>query len=136
MLSLPLRSFKSHTFNLSFLILKGKYFLFVAFTVTAEGLAHAHNAKIPLQHMRINPDLKTFAPQIMHMRIIAKICILALFLGFFWSAISSKNFRNNIFRLNSTRAIDWCMNYHAWLGKKFESVGLHRTFVKDTGTKK
>ncbi len=27
---------------------------------------------------------------------------------------------NNIIRLNSTRAIDWCINCHVWLKKKFD----------------
>ena len=84
-------------------------------TVTAEGLVHAHNARIPLQRRRITPDLGTFAPQIMHMRIIAKICI-------FWPYISSKNFRNNIFRLNSTRAIDWCTVGSPFLSEYSNSV--------------
>ena len=45
--------------------------------------------------------------------------IFTLFLGFFWPDINSKKFKNITFRLNSTRAIDWCMNCHIWLRKYF-----------------
>jgi hypothetical protein len=45
--------------------------------------------------------------------------ILTWFLRFFWADTTQKNFGNNIFRLNSTRAIDWCMNCHIWLRKNF-----------------
>ena len=45
--------------------------------------------------------------------------ILTWFLRFFWPEITSKKFKSNIFRLNSTRAIDWCMNCHIWMRKKF-----------------
>jgi hypothetical protein len=38
--------------------------------------------------------------------------ILTLFLGFFWADTTQKKFGNNIFRPNSTRAIDWCVNCH------------------------
>jgi hypothetical protein len=48
-----------------------------------------------------------------------KRCILTLFLRFFWQEITSKKFKSNIFRLNSTRAIDWCMNCHISLRKNF-----------------
>ncbi len=46
--------------------------------------------------------------------------ILTQFLGFFWPDINLKKFKNIIFRLNSTRAIDWCMNCHSWIGKIFD----------------
>ena len=48
--------------------------------------------------------------------------ILTWFLRFFWPEITSKKFKSNIFRLNSTRAIDWCINCHIWLRKKFYSI--------------
>jgi hypothetical protein len=47
--------------------------------------------------------------------------ILTWFLRFFWPEITSKKFKSNIIRLNSTRAIDWCMNYRIWMKKKFSS---------------
>ena len=43
--------------------------------------------------------------------------ILTWFLRFFWPEITLKKFKSNIFRLNSTRAIDWCMNCHIWMKK-------------------
>ena len=49
----------------------------IIITVTTEGCAHAQNARILFMPMRINPDLGTFAPLFMHMRIIAKIRFLA-----------------------------------------------------------
>jgi len=45
-----------------------------------------------------------------------------LILGFFWPDINSKKFKNNIFRLNSTRAIDWCINCHIWMIKNFSTI--------------
>ena len=48
-----------------------------------------------------------------------KRCILTLFFRFFWPEITSKKFKSNKFRLNSTRAIDWCMNFHIWVRKNF-----------------
>ena len=45
--------------------------------------------------------------------------ILTLFLRFFWLEITSKKFKSNIFQLNSTRAIDLCMNCHILLRKNF-----------------
>ena len=45
-----------------------------------------------------------------------------MFLGYFWPDITSKKFKNNIFRLNSTRAIDWCINCHLKVRKKFYSI--------------
>jgi hypothetical protein len=36
--------------------------------------------------------------------------ILSLFKKFFWPEITSKKFESNIFRLNSKRAIDWCID--------------------------
>jgi hypothetical protein len=59
--------------------------------------------------IRIIPDLVTFAPLFMPMRI---FCFLD-----FWPYISSKNFINYTIRLNLTRAIDWCINFHACLEK-------------------
>jgi len=47
--------------------------------------------------------------------------ILTWFLGFFWPEITLKKFKSNIFRLNSTRAIDWCMNCRIWMKKKFST---------------
>jgi hypothetical protein len=44
------------------------------------------------------------------------------YLRFFWPEITSKKFKSNIFRLNSTRAIDWCMNCRIWMKKKFSSI--------------
>jgi hypothetical protein len=32
-----------------------------------------------------------------------------------------KKFKNNIFRLNSKRDIDWCMNCHVWIRNYFYS---------------
>ncbi len=64
-----------------------------------------------LLRMRIIPEIGTFAPLFMHMRINAKIFC-------FWPYIGSKNFINYTIRLNSTRAIDWYINFHAWLEKK------------------
>jgi hypothetical protein len=49
-----------------------------------------------------------------------KRCILTLFLRLFWPKITSKKFKSNIFRLNSTRAFDWCMNCHISLRKNFQ----------------
>ena len=46
--------------------------------------------------------------------------ILTWFLGFFWPEITSKKFKSNIFRLNSTRAIDWCMICHISMRKNFD----------------
>ncbi len=46
-----------------------------------------------------------------------KRCIFIRFLGFFWPDINSKKFKNITFRLNSTRAIDWCINSHICLRK-------------------
>jgi hypothetical protein len=43
-----------------------------------------------------------------------------LFLGLFWLDINSKKFKNITFRLNSTRAIDWCINCHIWMRKNFD----------------
>jgi hypothetical protein len=78
-------------------------------TVNAGGHAHAHDPGIDIMRMNMNPDLGIFAPLKMPMRINPKIfCILH-----FWPYISSKFFINNIIRLNSTRAIDWCINCHA-----------------------
>ena len=45
--------------------------------------------------------------------------ILTWFLRFFWPEITSKKFKSNIFRLNSTRAIDWCMNCHISISQLF-----------------
>ena len=45
--------------------------------------------------------------------------ILTWFLRFFWPEITSKKFKSNIFRLNLTRAIDWCMNFHISMRKNF-----------------
>ena len=45
--------------------------------------------------------------------------IFTLFLGYFWPDFTPKKFKNILFRLNSTRAIDWCMNYHIPLWKNF-----------------
>ena len=45
-----------------------------------------------------------------------------MFLGYFWPDITSKKFKNNIFRLNSTRAIDWCINCHLKVRKKIYSI--------------
>jgi hypothetical protein len=39
-----------------------KLVTFMVTTVTTEGCAHAQNARILFMHMRINPDLGTFAP--------------------------------------------------------------------------
>jgi hypothetical protein len=41
-----------------------------------------------------------------------------LFFGFFGHISTQIFFINNIIRLNSTRAIDWCINCLAWLQKK------------------
>ncbi len=48
--------------------------------------------------------------------------IFTLFWEFFWLDINSKKFKNIIFRLNSTRAFDWCINCHIWIRKKFYSI--------------
>jgi hypothetical protein len=40
-----------------------------------------------------------------------------LFFVFFWPKIIQKKFGSNKFRLNSTRAFDWCINCHIWLRK-------------------
>ena len=48
--------------------------------------------------------------------------ILTWFLRFFWLEINPKKFKSNIFRLNSTRAIDWCMNFHMRLRKNVYSI--------------
>ena len=45
--------------------------------------------------------------------------ILTWFLRFFWPENTSKKFKSNSFRLNSTRAIDWCMNCHISMRKNF-----------------
>ena len=37
----------------------------------------------------------------------------------FCPVINSKKFKNITFRLNSTRAIDWCMNWNIWIRKNF-----------------
>ena len=37
--------------------------------------------------------------------------------GLFWSDIALKFFKNNILRINSTRAFDWYMNCHIWMKK-------------------
>jgi hypothetical protein len=66
--------------------------------------------------VRIFPGIGRFALLFMHMHINAKIFC---FFGFF-GHINSKFFINYTNRLNSTRAIDWCINFHAWLEKKFE----------------
>ena len=39
--------------------------------------------------------------------------------GLFRPKITQKKFRSNIFRLNSTRAFDWCMNWTIWIRKNF-----------------
>ena len=68
-----------------------------------------------LLRMRIIAEIGTFAPLLMNMRINPKIfCFLH-----FWPYISSNFFINNIIRLNSTRAIDWCINCHVLFKKKF-----------------
>ena len=51
-----------------------------------------------------------------------KRCILTWFLRFFWPEITSKIFESNIFRLNSIRAIDWCMNCHMSKRKNFYTI--------------
>ena len=45
--------------------------------------------------------------------------ILTWFLRFFWPETTSKKFKSNIFRLNVTRAIDWCMNCQISMRKNF-----------------
>ena len=45
--------------------------------------------------------------------------ILTWFLRFFWPEITSKKFKSNRFRLNSTRAFDWCINCHISMRKNF-----------------
>ena len=42
----------------------------------------------------------------------------------------SKKFGSNKFRLNSTRAFDWCINFHIWLRKNFHFF-LVRVRVKN-----
>jgi hypothetical protein len=48
--------------------------------------------------------------------------ILTWFLRFFWPEITSKKFESNIFRLNSTRAIDWRIDCPISMRKKFYSI--------------
>ena len=45
--------------------------------------------------------------------------ILTWFLRFFWPEITSKKFKRNKFRLNSTLAFEWYINCHTWLRKNF-----------------
>ena len=61
-----------------------------------------------------------------------KIRILTWFLRFFWPEITSKKFKSNIFPLNSTMAIDWCMNCCIWMKQKFGSFFT----IRGTLTKK
>ena len=48
--------------------------------------------------------------------------ILTWFFRFFWPEITSKKFKSNIFRLNWTKAIYWCMNCHTSMRKNFYSI--------------
>ena len=47
------------------------------------------------------------------------IRFFAQFLGFFRPVIKVNIFKNKLFHINSTRAFDWCVNYHTRLGKNF-----------------
>jgi hypothetical protein len=56
-----------------------------------------------------------------------------MFLRFFCPDINTKKFKNNIFRLNSTRAIDWCMNLLIWMRKKFRIDHVLQQLTKCAG---